>query len=241
MPFSSGPISVKSYRGTGTAVVGPPGKAFVQGATNQNGAASSATVAKALNNPVGNGNALCILVSGIGMTGDNITISDEKGNSSAGGQYVGPVDTAHDANSNYNGFTFYALNLTNGPQTITATDNTSARTFMSIMIDEFSGLSAINGHNLQAQSNPGTGTDAVSSGTYTTTQNGNLIWGAAISIDSSTGMSIGTGFTVAGMNNVSNSFTSEYMIQTSASATTAATFTDAAATDETMCGSLAFS
>ncbi len=210
--------------------------AFVQGNIHQNGASSLTTCAVTLAAPVGNGNALCVSFSS-GFTGasDNITVTDDKAN------VYSALDTGFNSVAGYSQYTFFTLNVTNAPQTITATDNTTARQFSTIMVDEFSGIiavAALDGHSMLAQENPGTGADAVSSGTYTTTTNGDLIWGAAVSI-ATQGMTIGSGFTVGGSNNVGGSFTTEYRIQGLAGAGTVATFTDGNATDETIAASVA--
>ena len=98
-------------------------------------------------------------------------------------------------------------------------------------IDPFTGsdaASANDGQNAQLQNAPGTGTDAVSSGTITTATNGSLVYGACI--ESSTGTdpgSIGTGFTLAQSNPGGGLvLKTEWKTQVTAGAT-AATFTTA--------------
>ena len=209
-------------------------KSFIQGNIHQNGSGTSTTCAVTLAATVGSGNALCVSVSYTTAVIDSISVTDDKGNS-----YTSVI-SALNSGSGYAMHLFVAVNLTNAPQTITATDNSGPRQFLTIMVDEFSGASSLDGSACQAQSQAGTGTDAITSGPYTTTHNGDIIWGAGISI-SGTNMSVGTGFTVAGMNNVVSTFTTEWEIQSTASASTAATFTDGGALDQTVAGSLALS
>src|SRR6185312_3488206 len=143
----------------------------VQSGTNQvAGAATSITVT--LGSAVGSGN--CVV--GAVTRNDNeavVTITDDKGNT-----YTN-LDQVHDASTGYYVTSFVLGNIINGPVTITATFGGSEG-FRTIAVDEYSGVSVVSnpndGHAGQLQAAPGTGTDAVTSGAFTTTANGNLIW-----------------------------------------------------------------
>ena len=202
---------------------------FVQGNNHQNGGASSSTCAVTLTNPVASGNMLCV---SLGSTddGSNIstsTVTDDKGNSYTASDYV-TVGA-----QNYSWLTFYILNVTNAPQTITATIKVSgtptARAFASILVDEFSGIAtsaAIDGHTVAAQVNIVAGT-GVSSGNCTTTLNGDLVYGTSVDVTGAGTITKGASFTQAGIN-VANAFNTEYLIQSAASASTSATYTHSA-------------
>lgn len=211
----------------------PPSKAFVQGNIHQNGAVSSTTVAVALAAPVGAGNSLCVAL-GVGNDGtDIVSATDDKGNTyTLVGQTI--------SGTAYTLYVLYAIGLVNSPQTVTITMN-NAELFATGIVDEFSGLSSFDNSSFLRQVNPGPGTDATTSGTYTTAGNGELLWGVGISTVAGLGIATGTGFTVGGTNNVAGTFTTEYQVQAAASASTAATFTDTGgAADTTVTASMAF-
>jgi len=234
IPDANGKYGVGAFEFT-------PGAFFnwVQGGNHQNGGSSVTTVALTLPAKVGVGDFLCISVSFAGsVSTDNVTMSDDKGNT-----YPAAVDQIVNTTvpGGYALYTFYILNVTNQPQTITATNNSNARTFMTISIDEFSvstSVSGLDGHSAQQQ-NGATGVDGVSSGTYTTTGNGDLVWGTLVSTGSN-GMLVGTGFQAGSQNDLIATFTTEYQIQAAASSSTAITGT-LGSTDHTVAGSLAFS
>ena len=130
--------------------------------------------------------------------------------------------------------TFWLGNITNAPKTITATFS-ATNTFQGMNIEEWSGVAALSdpsdGHTGQIQSSvSSTAADAITSGTITTTQNGDLI-GADTMDDGGVIPSAGTGFTLQESDNASGagvSQASESMTQTTAGAV-AGTFTQATA------------
>lgn len=109
----------------------------------------------------------------------------------------------------------------------------------SLNVDPFTGSNAAStsdGANAQNQVSPGTGTDVLSSGTFTTTVNGDLLYGAAV--DTSSGAdpgTLGTGFTL-GVLSGGVVLRSEYKTQVSAGSGTAVTFTAATGTDRFVAG-----
>lgn len=121
------------------------------------------------------------------------TVADDKGNS-----YT-IVDKVADAGDAVCLGSFYKEGITNAPTVVTATLGVSLNAAMTIVVAEESGLataSALDTHAGQTQTNPGLGTDAISSGNGTTTQDGDLICSGVIrgSIGSLTNTVAGTGF-----------------------------------------------
>jgi hypothetical protein len=199
--------------------------ALVQGTIHQNGGTSSTTCVGTLGSPVGAGNAVCIVFSGGFAVSDLVGVQDDKGNT------YNLTDAIEDfTGGGYAGGAYYLENVTGGPTTFTGTLGT-AKSFVTIIIEEFSGIatsSALDGHAALHSSAPGT-TDGATSGTFTTTTDGDLIWGCGISLDGQ-GMSPGTGFTAGSVNNVVNTFTTENQIQTTHSSSSQTTFTPGAVT-----------
>lgn len=174
---------------------------------------------------VGNGNAIVGIASWDGTGGHVlISVADDKGNTYNLGTQLGP-----DANGQASR-TFWRGNITNAPQIITGTF-TAGTAFPAIICDEFSGGAALSdpndGHIDQVQATPGTGTDAISSTSVTTTVDGDLIWGGTIDTDGANTASAGTGFTAA-TRDTSQGYElfSEYKTQTT-HGSVAATFTQA--------------
>ena len=97
------------------------------------------------------------------------------------------------ANSNNVGIRqFYALNITGGWTVVTATyQNSSAN--KAVHCAEFSGLQAFDQQAGNAQTDPGTGTDAVTSGNITTTQADEVLF--TTSCCSPTTIIVGTNYT----------------------------------------------
>jgi hypothetical protein len=194
----------------------------VQGRNHQNGASSSTTVACGSGDgltAIASGNLVVVEVGWASTAGDTVTgITDNQSNT-----YT-LTDLARETTVAYSYQTAYRANITNGPVTITATLSAS-RTFAAITVQEYSGVlaaSPLDGHAIQAQRNPGTGANAVSSGNATPATNGCLIFGATVNVNGSGAPGYGTGYT--GRDNFSNTFESEDKTQAAAAAT-AATFT----------------
>jgi hypothetical protein len=205
---------------------------YVQGKTHANGFTNSTTVAATLDAAVGVGHGLCVAVGWAGND-DTLSVSDDKGNVYS---FEGIV---YNSNQGYSLGLAYCRNITNAPQTITAT-LPAARLFATIIVDEYSDLGAFDGAALNGQQGPGTATDAVTSTAITTTADGDLVWGVGINIESH-GMAFGTGFTgrqsLGG--GAANTFYTEDRIQASAGSI-AATFTTSNGGDNFVTGVLAF-
>lgn len=126
----------------------------------------------------------------------------------------------------------YTLNVGAGNTTITMT--LSAGVTAEIHAIEFSGVAtsaAADGHTAQAQSNPGTGANAETSGAITTTTAGDAVAGCTFDMSNTdAGATVGTGFTIAATGTYGKS---EYQIQ-SAAGSIAATFTE----DDASCESV---
>ena len=124
--------------------------------------------------------------------------------------------------------TFYASNISGGT-TCTITYTFSAWVNSTWLIQhEVSGVDAsspLAGHALQFQHLPGTDTDAISSGSITTTVSGAYIFGTTSDAGYNSVVDAGTGYT--GRESGSNGLRSEDRIQTSAGSI-AATFTEQA-------------
>jgi len=198
--------------------------ARVQGGSNQDWSGGSVTTVTATVSAIGSGN----LVSGYVTASGNMTdlqVKDGAGNSCTMGTVV------YDATNNQTAQSFYKANITNAPTTfILSRVGATNLTYAAIVLDEFSGVatsSPLTGTPAQqAQTSPGTGTDAITSGTTTPGANGALIYGWTQNDSGSTLASAGTGYTSA-TSNATIAGRTEYLTQGTAAAK-AATFTVAA-------------
>lgn len=196
--------------------------ARVQGNLHQNGAANIATVAVTLVSTVGVGNTIVVAV-GTATPGNSpivFTCADDKANT-----YTA-VDSGPPGN-NFQWASFYLQNITNAPQTITVAIDAGAsnRQFSTIIATEFSGVAAVSpldGHNINNFQAGVNTTDGITSGSVTTTTNGDLIWGASVNLSGSSTLVHGTGFTLD--QNSGIDFVTEYLVQGTAGAV-AATWT----------------
>lgn len=117
------------------------------------------------------------------------------------------VSKTSDGPKNQSFCLFYCINITNAPTTLTF-NYTNGISAVFAMWDEFSGstsTSAIDGTASRVQVSPGTGTDAVSTGS-TFGNSGDLIYGVTLDDGFATTISIGTGFTLAQNDNADGSF-----------------------------------
>lgn len=203
--------------------------ARVQGGTFNNPTGS--TTAAVTISAIGSGNGICGL---IGFDGTSVTINsvaDDQGNTYN-------VETiVRDAGGPTSACAFSRTNITNAPTTITVTFSASIG-FRKLLVDEFSGGSTAStderdgaAHGGQLQSSPGTGTDAITSGTFTTSNDGDLLWGGCIGPNSTTNPTAGTSFSNGAAETTDYSGKTEYRVQATAGSGTAATFTQAANTD----------
>jgi hypothetical protein len=159
----------------------------VQGGTNDN-PGSATTIAVTLGSAVGAGNTVCGVFSC--NSASTVTIADDKGNSY-------PLqDNSVDGGVSQRVATFILQNITNGPQTITATASITTN-FLALAVQEYSGVGVpIDGHTTNTQDSLAAGTDAVTSGLLTTTKSGDLIVGLTVSVNLGVVCTAGTGFTI---------------------------------------------
>lgn len=202
----------------------------VQGNQAASGNVNATTIAVTIS-AVGSGNDVCGIVSWdlAGSVALN-SVTDDKGN--AYNREIAIDDTTNNQRS----CAFSRTNITNVPVTITA-NFASSIGFRGIIVDEFSGGSTAStderdgtAHGGQFQNAPGTGTDAITSGTFTTATNGCLLYGACMGGGTVTNASNGTSFST-GTSMVSSDYSmqSEYRTQVTAGSGTAATLTQAVA------------
>lgn len=122
---------------------------------------------------------------------------------------------------------FHTIAGSSAACTVTATLSGNANR-KAIVVHEVSGVQTTAGYRDkyagQSQSNPGTGSNAVTSGSVTTTTDGQYIFGATGDPGYSTGKTQGTGYTLQETDGVMSILTSEDQVQTSAGSI-AATFT----------------
>ncbi|MGZ4993177.1 MAG: beta strand repeat-containing protein [Methylobacter sp.] len=181
---------------------------FVQGSTNGS-ETTIASIAQAFTSSNTQGNLL-VVTGTAARPSATLSISDTAGN--AYGVAVGPIT---DPVQNVTAYVWYVPNCKGGPNTVTITPSTPGA--LEIHISEFSG--ADSGSPLD-QTSVGIGTGFnISSGTKTTTVNGELIFGYDFAGDPNS--SVGSGFT--GLSYVNGDW-DEYQIQNTIGSV-AATFT----------------
>lgn len=202
----------------------------VQTVTVPSSGATTATTVSATVSAVGSGNCICGLVSWDHTAGITLnSITDNQGNTYN-------LETALFQVTDLQNFcAFSRTNITNAPTVITANFSSSVD-FRGIIVDEFSGASTASSderdaHGGQFQSGPSTATDAVTSGPFTTTVNGDLLYGAAGNMLVATALSPGTSFT--GSANLATDWRArtEFRTQATAGSGTAATFTQGNTTE----------
>ncbi len=96
---------------------------------------------------------------------------------------------------------FYAVNVTGSPTVYTFTPGVTSNQvrFINMFVDVFTGMSsaALDGAQGAIQISPGTGANAVASGTFTSSSNGDLVWGSTRCMTGPDTASAGTGYTQA--------------------------------------------
>jgi hypothetical protein len=199
----------------------------VQGVAGSNSGSTPVSSASVTLSAVGSGGSICGVVDwggGNGTLSASLTsVTDDKGNN----YHLEPTPLLNVTDDQYY-IGFSLTNITNAPTVLTANFSDSDG-FRGIAAEEFSGGSTASTderdvHTGQYQSSPGTGTDAITSGSVTTTVDGDLLWGA-VGFPVGNSLSPGTGFTSGFTGN--GGINSEYRVQTTAGAGTAATFTTA--------------
>src|SRR5258708_17264178 len=123
------------------------------------------------------GSGKCVL-GGIISVPNGITITsvqDDQGNT-----YT-VKDSLNDATDSHQIFSFELGNITNAPHIITITFGSGSGNPVQVVIDEYSGALAAadptDGHAIVLRTAPGTGANAITSTSITTTVNGDLIYG----------------------------------------------------------------
>jgi hypothetical protein len=145
------------------------------------------------------------------------SITDDKGNG-----YTILQSVTVGANQRTTLFCLFGIN--NGPSAITVNFGSNVN-YAQVIWDEYSNVTGTDGFTGQGQSNPGTGTDAVTSGNITTTIAGDTIWGSTIITTGGTLPTKGTGFTLRTQDVAGNwGLTTEDKVQASAGSV-AATYT----------------
>ena len=159
----------------------PPGIAYVQGIC---GTGSTTAAPKAIfGAPVGAGNT--VIGASVGNAAVVNSVTDDKGNTyQLLNYYNGSLGTPTMQ-------TFVCTNITNGPTTITVTQTSSV--YAQVAVLEYSGVASIDQHAINYQASPGTGTDGITSGSVTTTQNNEQIVGLSSSANGHANAA-GTGF-----------------------------------------------
>lgn len=198
--------------------------ARVQGNSGYNSATGS-SIAVTIS-AVGSGNAICGFASWDTGTANAVctSVDDDKGNTYN-------LETAVDDSPTGRVVAFSRTNITNAPTVITAHFNLSPD-FRAILVDEFSGGSTASSderdgtaHGGLHQASPGTGTDAITSGTFTTAVNGDLLWGCSEGGNTTAVASNGTSFSTGTQHTTDYAKQTEFRTQATAGAGTAATFT----------------
>ncbi len=181
--------------------------------------ASSTTISTSLASVL-SGHAIAVFVANF-TPGTTATVSD-------GTNTYTQLDVA---STPYQTTTFVAKNVAAGSYTVTATFSAAdiARTIIAI---EVAGADTVNpvgsAHKLGSQANPGTGTDAVTSGTVTV-QTDSLVIGIVWHDTVAATWNLGTGFTQLFINEPSQNccgFAAERKTHSGATGSDAATFTD---------------
>lgn len=210
--------------------------ARVQGLGSNNGSfnGTNTTITVTLGAAVASGNTICGGFVGSGpATLTVVSLTDDKGNSYN-------VETQVGNGSSINAAAFSRTNITNGPTVWTLV--VAGAVGMTLIVDEFSGTSTTStderdgsAHGGQNQASPGTGTNGVTSGSFTTSTNGDLLYGSTTN-DTSLGnatLTAGTTTNASYTAATTSPFTafsnlqmnSEWAEQSAASASTAATWT----------------
>lgn len=164
--------------------------AFVQQNANDN-AATATTITVTLTPTAGN--LLVFCVSGDALDTTSIALSDNLGSHNTFTQIGTDLVTSADQRCAW----WFAANCKGGATTFTATFSATTR-FRTIYVAEYSGIATtspfLNGARAE-NANPGTGTDAVSSGNANATSQPALVWGFSLDINGGTTPTAGTGFT----------------------------------------------
>ncbi|MGO9020475.1 MAG: hypothetical protein ACLQVJ_19220 [Syntrophobacteraceae bacterium] len=143
----------------------------------------------------------------------------------------------------------WAIPNTKGAVSETINVTITGTTEFGILIEEFTGVatsSYVDGTGAIQETGYKTGA-TLSSGTFSTSVNGDLIYAAEISIDGSgntSGLAVGSGFTIGGVNPLSTKpfgwFSDEYYTQATASGSTAGTYAQTGGSTDWIVACVAF-
>lgn len=184
------------------------GATFVQKSLGANSASTSASVSFTAG---GTGNLIC----GTVFYADNVTLSTIKDNNGVSATLVDNVD---DAGDNCECQTFYFPNVSGSPTSIIATFSGSVSRSQ-VAMQEWSGIATstpLDGHHMVQSS----GTTP-SSGSITTTANGDLIYSSIFDVISNDTITAGSGYTIRNSqsgNGVVTDIADESQVQSSAGA-----------------------
>ena len=206
------------------------------GCNTENGASSSGTVACSLGSGVAAGDMVPLFViRHTGVTSITSVVDDKSDACTVGADVTGTTIILTPV---------YCPNLTATAKTFTANLSSAATLATIIVVGEYAGVpasSALDKTTGQAQTTPGTGTNAVTSGSAgTATVPGELVIGGTINTTGAAGagtLATGTGFTAD--QTVTNLLRGEYLIQTSPAAV-AGTFTAGSALDSFVTAVMSF-
>jgi hypothetical protein len=196
---------------------------------------ADATFSLTLPGTVTSGNMVACFVGFAGNPASSLaSFTDDKSNA------YNVVDAAFDVGDNRSWISLYLTNITNTPQTLTANFSPSMPDPLMIC-DEYSGVAAVSpldGHTAQHQAAVGTGTDALTSGSITTTVNGDLIYAAELQ-DTGAGATVNAGTAYTLRQVPITGISSEDKTQATAGAV-AGTFTTTASGNNFITGVMAF-
>jgi hypothetical protein len=179
----------------------------------------------------------------VGMTYNNSVAHPTNGGSlsdNLGNIYVS-LGTNHDVTTGQNNEIFVCVDVNNaGTPTLTLqwlpTPGTTVENSVVMNVDVFNygANCAVDGHAATIVVAPGTGADAVASGTFPTTVDGDLVYTVVFDATSAAqSWSLGTGFTLAQNSNTVTGFalSTAYLVQSAHSASTQGTWTATVGTD----------
>lgn len=191
------------------------GPANVQGKSYfDNSGSTFTTFSVTFTAAVGSGNAVTVFIYYFWPSGSNepvTSITDNKSNTytlvdhgAMSGGYPGSCQTA------------YAASLTNGPSTVTVT-LPGPRSYLQMYIDEWSGVSTYGLHAINPLQAPGSGANALTSGSVTTSVASLLVSYTATGQSGDTISARGTGYSgAASAPSLGNGYAGEYRVQSSA-------------------------
>lgn len=212
--------------------------AHVQGFSSTTASGAGTSFSFAFSGTVTSGNMVAGRIEWpTGVPSDLTSVTDDKGNTYS-------LAAPGNDGTNWAVRGFWLANITNTPKTLTATfANTQTGSQVTMTADEYSGggtAAAIDKAVTNVQTNPGTSANAVTSGSVTTANAGELIYGVSgSSLHTSPVYSAGSGFTIREQDSSKNPG-SEDQVQASAGAI-AATFTDNTASDTSITTVMTFS